>query len=153
MGLPENRIEGLRVMSYLHNIGNNSVPLELLNKPTRLRKSEYALIKDHCEMGASILENLDFPWPVAHAAQQHHERMDGSGYPQGLKAGEIILEARILAVADTVAAMTSHRVYRPSLGVESSLEEILKGRDTSYDPEVVDACVKLFREKGFKFAS
>lgn len=152
MGLPENRIEGLRVMSYLHNIGNNLVPLEILTKPIKLSKSEYSLIKDHCELGASILENLDFPWPVARAAQQHHERMDGSGYPRGLKGGEIILEARILAVADTVAAMTSHRVYRPGLGIDTALAEILGGRDTSYDPKVVDACVKLFREKGFRFA-
>ena len=149
MGLPEKRIEGLRVIGYLHDVGKISVPAELLSKPARLTETEYLLIQEHSEVGYRILKNLRFPWPVADAVLQHHERLDGSGYPAGLKGGDIVLEARILAVADTVEAMASHRPYRPGLGIERATEEIVKGRGTFYDPQVVDAFVRLMRDRHY----
>jgi HD-GYP domain-containing protein (c-di-GMP phosphodiesterase class II) len=119
--------------------------------PRRLTEIEYSLIKIHPQAGYDILKDIDFPWPIAQMVLQHHERIDGSGYPQGLKGEAILLEARILCVADVVEAMSSHRPYRPGLGIDTALNEIRKGRDVIYDPVVVDACLKLFGEGRFKF--
>jgi HD-GYP domain-containing protein (c-di-GMP phosphodiesterase class II) len=112
---------------------------------------EFSLIKNHPKTGYDILKTIDFPWPVAKIVLQHHEKIDGSGYPQGLKGEKILLEAKIIGTADVVEAMSSHRPYRPSLGIDKALEEISQNRGTLYEPEVVDACLKLFKEKGFKF--
>lgn len=149
LGFDTRRQEGLRVAGYLHDIGKITVPAEILSKPTRLAPIEYKLIKEHAQASYDVLKNVEFPWPVADVALQHHERMDGSGYPQGLKGEAILLEARILAVADTVEAMSSHRPYRPGLGIDQALAEIERGRGTAYDANVADACLKLFREKGY----
>jgi HD-GYP domain-containing protein (c-di-GMP phosphodiesterase class II) len=142
-------VEGVRVAGILHDTGKVVIPGEILSKPTNLSEFEFGIIKSHPRVDSEIVEGIDFPWPVARAVLQHHERMDGSGYPTGLKGDDIILEARILAVADVVEAMASHRPYRPALGVEIALEEIAAGRGTRYDPEVADACLRLFREKGY----
>ena len=151
MGLPEEQIEGIRVAGTLHDMGKIYVPAEILNKPGRLTEMEMGLIKTHPQVGYDILKTIEFPWPVAQIVLQHHERMDGFGYPQRLSGEEILLEPRILAVADVVEAMSSHRPYRPAHGIDKALEEISQNRDVLYDPEVVDACLKLFTEKGFKF--
>jgi HD-GYP domain-containing protein (c-di-GMP phosphodiesterase class II)/PAS domain-containing protein len=151
MGLPERQVEGLRVIGYLHDIGKIAVPAEILSKPTRLSDIEFAMIKAHPQSGYDILKNLEFPWPVAQAVLQHHERLDGSGYPQGLTAEEIILEARIVMVADVVEAMASHRPYRSAIGFEAALAEIKANRGRLYDEKVVDTCLSLFTEKGFRF--
>jgi putative nucleotidyltransferase with HDIG domain/PAS domain S-box-containing protein len=151
MGLDADRLQGLRVAGLLHDIGKMLVPSEILSKPGRLSEIEFSLIKVHSQVGADILGKIDFPWPVAKTVLQHHERLNGSGYPQGLKEPDIILEARILAVADVVEAMASYRPYRPALGIEAALEEITKNKGTLYDAEVVEACVKLFTEKEFRF--
>ncbi|HTQ77084.1 MAG TPA: PAS domain S-box protein [Burkholderiales bacterium] len=150
MGLAEEQVEGVRVAGYLHDVGKIGVPAEILAKPTRLTEAEYALVKDHAQKSYEILKGVEFPWPVAEIAWQHHERLDGSGYPQGLKGEQILIEARILAVADTVEAMASHRPYRAGLGIERALAEIEKGRGGIYDSQVVDACLRLFREKGYQ---
>ena len=118
--------------------------------PKRLSPVEFELVKQHAQQSYEILKGVEFPWPVAEAAWQHHERLDGSGYPRGLKGEEIIFESRILAVADTVEAMASHRPYRPGLGIEAALAEIEENRGTLYDPSVVDACLQLFRVKGYR---
>ena len=149
LGLTDKRVEGLRVIGYLHDVGKIAVPVEILSKPSRLSDIEFKLIQSHSEAGHEILKAMQFPWPVADTILQHHERLDGSGYPRGLKGEEIILEARIIAVADTVEAMATHRPYRPALGLDAALDEIVKGRGTRYDAAVVDACLRLFREKGF----
>lgn len=149
MGLTPNVVEGVRVAGILHDTGKVVIPGEILSKPTNLSEFEFGIIKSHPRVDSEIVEGIDFPWPVARAVLQHHERIDGSGYPTGLKGDDIILEARILAVADVVEAMASHRPYRPALGVEIALEEIAAGRGTRYDPEVADACLRLFREKGY----
>ncbi|MGA7802707.1 MAG: HD domain-containing phosphohydrolase, partial [Gammaproteobacteria bacterium] len=120
-------------------------------RPGRLTDAEFALIRTHSEVGFEIVEGVDFPWPVADMIRQHHERFDGSGYPDGLKGEAISLEARVLAVADVVEAMTSHRPYRPSLGMEIALEEIVSHRGTRYDPHVADACLRVIRAEGFRF--
>jgi HD-GYP domain-containing protein (c-di-GMP phosphodiesterase class II) len=125
------------------------VPAEILSKPSRLTPAEYELVKQHAQLGYEVLKEVQFPWPVAEVAWQHHERMDGSGYPRGQKGEAILLEARILAVADTLEAMSSHRPYRPGLGIDRALGEIEGGRGRLYDPQVVDACLRLYREKGF----
>ncbi len=138
--------------ALIHDIGKIHVPSEILSKPGRLSDIEYSLIKTHPVVGYEILKDIEFPWPVAEIAYQHHERIDGSGYPRGLKGNEICLGARIVAVADVVEAIASHRPYRPSLGVEAALQEIVKGRGTANDPEVVDACLSLFAENRFTFA-
>jgi PAS domain S-box-containing protein/putative nucleotidyltransferase with HDIG domain len=150
MGLPADRIEGVRVCAYLHDVGKIAVPAEILSKPTRLSATEFELVKQHAQQSYEILKGMEFPWPVAEAVWQHHERLDGSGYPRKLKGEEIILEARILAVADTVEAMASHRPYRPGLGVEAALAEIESNRGKHFDPTVVDACLRLFRAKGYR---
>ncbi|PKN35046.1 MAG: hypothetical protein CVU61_05090 [Deltaproteobacteria bacterium HGW-Deltaproteobacteria-19] len=153
MGLPGDQIEGIRVAGIIHDIGKISVPSEILSKPSKLSLVEFRLIQVHPEAGYEILKDVEFPWPVARAVLQHHERMDGSGYPSGLKGGDILLEARILAVADVVESMASHRPYRPTLGIEAALEEIMKNKGILYDPDVVDACLKLFREKEYQLPS
>ena len=149
MGLPADQIEGIRIAGYLHDVGKIAVPAEILSKPSRLSKAEFDLVKQHSQQSYEILKGVDFSWPVAEAAWQHHERLDGSGYPRGLKGEEIILEARILAVADTVEAMASHRPYRPGLGIDAALAEIEKQRARLFDPAVADSCLRLFREKGY----
>jgi PAS domain S-box-containing protein len=151
LGLDARRIEGLRVAGQLHDIGKICLPAEILAKPGKITASEYTLIKEHSKAGYDVLKDVNFPWPVAEVAWQHHERMDGSGYPRGLKGDEILLEARIMSVADVVEAMASHRPYRPGLGIEAALGEIIGSRGTRYDPQVVDACVALFREQGYVF--
>ena len=149
MGLTEDQLEGLRVGGHLHDVGKITVPAEILVKPSRLTANEYAIMKEHPQAGYDVLKGVDFPWPVALIAFQHHERMDGSGYPQGLKGDAIILEARITAVADVVESMASHRPYRAGLGIDAALAEIERGSGTAYDPKVVDICLRLFREKGY----
>ena len=149
LGLDARRQEGLRVAGYLHDIGKITVPSEILAKPGKLSAIEYQLIQQHAQAGFDVLKDVDFPWPVAEVALQHHERLDGSGYPNRLKGDAILLEARILAVADTVEAMASHRPYRPGLGIDMALAEIERGRCRAYDAAVADACLKLFREKGY----
>jgi putative nucleotidyltransferase with HDIG domain len=149
LGLDENRQEGLRVAGYLHDVGKIIVPSEILCKPGKLSAIEFQLIQGHVQAGYDVLKNVKFPWPVAQVALQHHERMDGSGYPQGLKGEAILLEARVIAVADVIEAMSSHRPYRPGLGITAALAEIERGRGTLYDSQVADACLKLFREDGY----
>jgi PAS domain S-box-containing protein len=149
LGFDDQRAEGLRVAGYLHDIGKITIPAEILSKPGKLSAVEFQLIQLHAQASHDVLKDVLFPWPVAEVALQHHERMDGSGYPQGLKGDAILLEARILAVADVVEAMSSHRPYRPGLGIAAALAEIERGRSTAYDPAVADACLRLFREKGY----
>jgi len=151
MKLPQNKIEGIRIASLVHDIGKISLPSEILNKPTKLSEIEYSLIKDHSQVGYDVLKSIEFPWPVARITLQHHERLNGSGYPQGLKGEDILLEARIIGVADVIDAMSSHRPYRPAWGIDKALEEISQNKGILYDPEVVDACLKLFKRKEFKF--
>jgi putative nucleotidyltransferase with HDIG domain len=151
LGMPEEQIEGLRVAGDIHDIGKIYVPAEILSKPGQITAIEYGIIKTHPQVGFDILKTIKFPWPVALIVLQHHERMDGSGYPLGLPGDQILKEARILTVADTVEAMSSHRPYRPARGIDMALAEIIENRGLFYDSEAVDACVKLFREERFKF--
>jgi putative two-component system response regulator len=151
MGLSKDQTEGIRMAAVIHDIGKITVPAEILSKPGRLNDLEFNLIKMHPQAGYDILKRVEFPWPIAQIVFQHHERLDGSGYPQGLSGGDILLEAKILAVADVVEAMASHRPYRPARGIDQALEEISQNRGVLYDPEVVDACLKVFTEKGFEF--
>ena len=149
MGLSNDKVEGLSVAAIIHDIGKVSVPAEILSKPTKLTDLEFRLIKTHVQAGYDILKDIDFPWPIARMVLEHHERINGSGYPQKIRGENILLESRILAVADVVDAMSSHRPYRPTLGVDAALEEIEKNKGTLYDCAVVDTCLKLFREKGY----
>jgi len=151
MGLSEEQIDGIRMAGVVHDLGKISVPAGILNKPSRLTENEFGIIQTHPQVGYDMLNTIEFPWPVAQIVLQHHERMDGSGYPKGLVGEDIVLEARILAVADVVEAMSSHRPYRPALGMDKALEEISGNRGVLYDPSVVDACFKVITEKGFKF--
>ncbi len=151
MDLSDEQINGIRMAGFIHDLGKISIPAEILSKPTRLNDIEFRLIKTHPQIGYDILKRIEFPWPVAEIILQHHERMDASGYPQGLSGEDILLEARIIAVADVVEAMASHRPYRPALGIDKAMEEILQNKGVLYDPQVVDACLKLFTEKGFEF--
>jgi len=150
MAIPSEKIEGIRVAGSIHDLGKISVPAEILSTPRKLTVTEFMLIKIHPQTGYDILKNIEFPWPIAQIVLQHHERMDGSGYPNGLKGEEILLEARILCLADVVEAMASHRPYRPAIGIEAALDEIENNKGTLYDADVVDVCLRLFREKGFK---
>lgn len=150
MGLPENQVEGVRVAGILHDIGKISVPAEILCKPGRLSASEFGVIKDHPGTGFDILKNVSFPWPIAQIVKQHQERFDGSGYPSQLSGEDILIEARIIGVADVVEAMASHRPYRAALGMDQALDEIATNKGSFYDAWVVDACLKLFTEKLFK---
>jgi putative nucleotidyltransferase with HDIG domain len=152
LGFDAHRQEGLQVAAMLHDVGKIGTPAEILSKPARLSPVELMLIQSHAQAGYDVLNAVGFPWPVAEVALQHHERMDGSGYPLHLCGDAIRLEARIMAVADVVEAMSSHRPYRSSLGVEQALAEIERGRGTAYDPAVTDACLRLFREKNYAFA-
>jgi len=151
MGLPEDQIDGIRMSAAIHDLGKISIPAEILSNPGRLNDLQWGMIKTHPQAGYDILKTVEFPWPVAQIVLQHHERLDGSGYPQGLSGDEIMLEARILVVADVVEAIASFRPYRPALGVGKALEEISQHRGVLYDPEAVDACLRLFTEKGFTF--
>jgi PAS domain S-box-containing protein/putative nucleotidyltransferase with HDIG domain len=152
LNLPEVQIEGLRVAGIIHDIGKINVPAEILSKTGRLSEAEFNIIKTHAQVGKEILEPIDFPWPVAQIVHQHHERLNGTGYPQGLSNGKILLEAKIMAVADVVEAMASHRPYRPALGIDKALEEISNQSGILYDPHVVDACRELFDKKEYKLA-
>ncbi|MBU0651991.1 MAG: HD domain-containing protein [Proteobacteria bacterium] len=150
MGLSEEEIDGIRMAALIHDIGKISLPAEILGKPGKLSESEFQLIKTHAQTGYDMLKDGEFPWPVSRIVWQHHERMDGSGYPLGLKGEEILQGARVLAVADVVEAMASPRAYRPLPGLEKALEEILSQRGILYDPAVVDACRSIFLEKDFR---
>jgi putative nucleotidyltransferase with HDIG domain len=150
MGLSDEIMEGIRTAATLHDIGKISLPAEILGRPSKLSEADFHLVKAHPQTGYDILKEVEFPWPVARIVWQHHERLDGSGYPLGLKGEEIILEARVLAVADVVEAMCSHRAYRPMPGLDRALEEIAAQREVLYDPAVVDACLRIFREKDFR---
>jgi len=152
MDLSETVIEGIRISGYIHDIGKIAIPSEILTKPAALSEVEYGLIKLHPETGKDFIEDIEFPWPVKKIIYQHHERMDGSGYPLGLSGYSISLEARIMAVADVVEAMSSHRPYRPGHGIEAALEEIERQAGNRLDEKVVEACLVLFREKDFTFS-
>jgi len=135
----------------VHDIGKAAIPAEILNKPNKLARVEYNLIRTHSQTGYDILKDINFPWAVEEIVLQHHERIDGSGYPRGLKDDEILIEARIIAVADVVETMSSHRPYRPAVGIKEALEEISQNRSILYDPKVADTCLNLFRKKKFEF--
>jgi PAS domain S-box-containing protein len=149
--LTSEQIEGIRIAASIHDIGKISIPSEILSKPTRLSDIEMQLVREHAKNGYEILKDIESQWPIAEIVHQHHERMDGSGYPQGLAGEDILIEARILSVADVVEAMASHRPYRPALGIDAALDEIEKNKDILYDEQIVDACLKLFREGRFSF--
>ena len=152
LGESPHYIEGMRVMGFLHDLGKIAVPGEILSKPSRLSEYEFNLIKIHPQAGYDILKDIDFPWPVALAVLQHHERLDGSGYPHGLSGHDIIREAKILAVADVVEAIASHRPYRPALGLDQAMAEISRHQGVLYDPAVVQTCLRLLSEKRFTFS-
>ncbi len=153
MNLDSHRIDGIRLASMIHDIGKISVPAEILSRPTKLTEIEFRMVEEHPRAGYDILKSIEFPWPIARMVLEHHERLDGSGYPSGLTGDDILLDARILALADVVEAICSHRPYRPALGIETALQEIELNRGTLYDRDVVDACLRLFRERGFKLAN
>ena len=152
MGLSEDQISGLRLAGLVHDIGKTRVPVEILTNPTRLSGAEFSIIKTHPLVGYDILKTINFPQPVAIIVYQHHERLDGSGYPDGVSSDEIRLEARILAVADVVEAMSSHRPYRPAIGLDKALLEISEQKGVLYDSKVVEACIEICSEENFKFA-
>jgi PAS domain S-box-containing protein/putative nucleotidyltransferase with HDIG domain len=152
MGLADEKHEGLTMAAFVHDIGKIIVPSDILSKPGKLTKPEFDMLKDHTRIGYEILKNIEFPWPIANIVLQHHERMNGSGYPSNLSGDQIIIEARILAVADVVEAMSSHRPYRPALGIDKALEEIDQNSGILYDTNVVNACIKLFTDKGFSLS-
>ena len=149
MGLSADQQDFIHTASTIHDIGKIAIPTEILSNPAKLTNPEFNLIKTHPQSGYEILKDIEFPWPVADVVLQHHERMDGSGYPQGLEGDDIILEARILAIADVVEAIAFHRPYRPAIGINLALEEISRNKGILYDADAVDACLKLFREKGY----
>lgn len=151
MGLSKEQINGIRIAASIHDLGKICVPAEILSKPGRLTEHEFGMIKAHPEGGYDILKGIEFPWPIAQTVLQHHESLDGSGYPAGIKSEQVIVEARIVAVSDVVEAMSSHRPYRPALGIDMALDEIRKGRGIAYDPDAVDACISLFKTDNFQF--
>jgi putative nucleotidyltransferase with HDIG domain len=151
MRLSNDKIQRVRIASLLHDLGKIFVPTEILSKPGQLTDVEFSIIKSHPQAGHEILKNIEFPWPIADIVIQHHERMNGSGYPAGLKEEEIVMEARILAVADVVEAMSSHRPYRPALGLDKALKEIVNNKGVFYDANVVEACMRVFNGGVFKF--
>lgn len=151
LGLPEWQTDGIHVAALLHDIGKIAVPVDILNKVGEISDNEFGIIKTHPTLAYEVLRGIEFPWPVAKAVFQHHERLDGGGYPEGVSGEDLILEARILGVADATEAMASHRPYRPAMGIDKALLQILRGRGTQYDPAVVDACLKLFQDKEFEF--
>ena len=150
MGIASGVVEGIRIAGYMHDVGKIGVPSEILAMPRKLKPAEYEIVKSHAALGYDILKGVDFPWPVARVALEHHERLNGTGYPAGLKGDQICVEARILAVADTVEAMASHRPYRAGLGIEAALTEVGRYRGVLYDAQAVDACLRLFREKRYQ---
>lgn len=149
LGLSEDEIEGVRIAGLVHDIGKIAIPAEILTKPARLNKLEFRMVQTHPDAGYDMLQSIDFPWPIADMVRQHHERMDGSGYPRGITGDNILIGARCLAVADVVEAISSHRPYRPGLGLEEAKLELKKNRGTSYDPQVVDVCLSMMDEEGF----
>ena len=151
LGLSADCIHGLHLAATIHDLGKIGIPTEILTKPRRLSKMEFGLIKEHVTIGYNILKNVSFPWPIAKIIVQHHERIDGSGYPEGLKGDELLIESRILSVADVVEAMASHRPYRPALGIDAALREITAQRGITLDSDVVDACLRVFNEQDYKF--
>jgi len=151
MNRPCDEVKGVQLAAIIHDVGKIQIPSEILSKPNILTTTEFEMIEDHPQNGYDLLKQIDFPWPIADIVYQHHERLDGSGYPRGLKGDNILPQAKILMVADVVEAMSSHRPYRPSLGTKKALEEISKNKNIYYDPDAVDVCIRLFREKGFKF--
>ena len=153
IGLDPDAVTGITVAAAIHDIGKLALPAEILSKPGRLTDTEFALVKEHSQAGHDIVAGIDFPWPVAEMILQHHERLNGSGYPHGLHGHDISVGARVIAVADVVEAMHSHRPYRPGLGIETALHEIANQRDTLFDPDIVDACLHLFHETGFRFTT
>ncbi len=150
MGLPLDKIEGIQMAGAIHDIGKLAIPVEILTKPTKLSSLEFSLIKEHSHNGFEMLKDVESTWPLAEIVHQHHERMNGAGYPQKLKGDEIMMEARILAVADVVEAISSHRPYRPAFDIKEALNEIEKNKGILYDTAVVDACLRLFKEKDYK---
>jgi putative nucleotidyltransferase with HDIG domain len=150
MKLDEDVVDGLRMAAAIHDIGKISVPAEILSKPGKLTNLEFSLIQSHSETGYEILKDIDFPWPIARIVLEHHERINGSGYPNGTPGDKLLTESKILAVADVVESMASHRPYRPSLGINAALEEISKNSSILYDGEVVKACLRLFNERGYR---
>ena len=151
MELPRERVDGIRIAALIHDIGKISIPTEILSKPGRLNVAEFELIKNHPGYAYQMLKTIDFSWPVAEIIYQHHERLDGSGYPRALTDKNILLEAKILGVADVVEAMASHRPYRPSLGIDAALEELVRNRGILYDPDVVNVCINVFQKNEFEF--
>jgi len=152
MGLSGDQIDGIRIAGTIHDLGKISVPSEILTIPRKLTALEYSLIKNHPQSGYDILKDIEFPWPIARMIVEHHERINGSGYPNGLPGEDLLLESKILSVADVVEAMATHRPYRPALGIDAALAEITANRGILYDPEVVDACLRLFRDKGYQIS-
>jgi Response regulator containing a CheY-like receiver domain and an HD-GYP domain len=153
MGLAPDQIDGIRMASMIHDIGKIVIPAEILCKAKKLTEIELSLVRDHVRAGYDILKDIEFTWPVARMVLEHHEKLDGSGYPRNLSGQEILLESSIITVADVVESMASHRPYRPSLGINAALDEIAKNRGTLYSPDVVDACLRLFNEKGYKMVA
>lgn len=151
MGLGKEQLDSVRLAAEVHDLGKISIPAEILSKPGPLTSIEFSLIQTHPKVGFDILKTIGFPWAIDRIVLQHHERINGTGYPEGLTGSEILPEAKILSVADVVEAMSSHRPYRPALGIETALNEIILHRGTFYDADVVDTCVKLFREQKFRF--
>jgi putative nucleotidyltransferase with HDIG domain len=151
MGLSDERVEGIRLAGIVHDLGKIAVPAEILSKPGKITDFEYEIIKNHTRVGYDILKDIEFPWPIADIVLHHHERLNGSGYPFGLEGENILVGARIIAVADVVEAMASHRPYRPALGLYIALEEVKKNRGILYDADVADACLSLFNNKKFSF--
>ena len=152
LGLPEDTIHGIELASTIHDVGKIAIPVEILTKPGKLSKVEFMLVQTHVEAGYDIVKNIQFPWPIARMILEHHERMNGSGYPQGLKGDEILLGSRIIALSDVIEAMSTHRPYRFVVGIDAALDEIKQHRGTLYDAQAVDACLKLFAEKRFTFS-
>ena len=150
MNLPTDQIDGIRMAGVIHDLGKISVPADILSKPAKLTALEFGIIKTHAQSGHDILKDVEFPWPIARMVLEHHERMDGSGYPNGLTGENLLVESQILSVADVVEAMASHRPYRPALGIDAALKEIENNKGTLYDTGVVDACLRLFRENGYQ---
>jgi HD-GYP domain-containing protein (c-di-GMP phosphodiesterase class II) len=151
MKLSQDKIEGTKIASLVHDIGKVNLPTEIISKPSKLVEVEFNLVKNYPKVGYDILRKVDFPWPIAEIVLQHQEKIDGSGYPGGLKGDEICIEAKILGVANVVEAMSSYKSYRPALSIDEALAEISNNKTTLFDPEVVDTCIKLFKEKDFKF--
>ncbi|HQO39203.1 MAG TPA: HD-GYP domain-containing protein, partial [Spirochaetota bacterium] len=149
MNLGRDIIESVDIAGQIHDLGKIAIPAEILNKPGRINHIEFELIKMHSQMGSDILKNIDFPWPISEIVLQHHEKFDGTGYPNGIKGGDILIQARILTVADVLEAMASHRPYRAALGIEAAFTELRKNRGSHFDPDVVDSCMRVFIEKGF----